>query len=226
MVRQIPPCRRAEHGSSGPREQKMCRPMKVGFGTAPDAVVEIVPGRLGTTIALPKSLHSRPFQFFGLTASTVSRTSGRVSALLSSTGGVMARRPDQFFGHTGAPPGWRLPPLGRDLDGLGTHCCARRSLMADSWYRSQSMLVSSCATMSGSCICTSSCTAPASRCGSKFLLECAGECRLRLISRLFGNPNQRITCVPQLLRRNLQAPVSEVVHRRHADHAREPFGEA
>ena len=45
-------------------------------------------------------------------AGAVPRAIGRASALLSSRGGVMARRPDQFFGHTGSATGWSSTIIG------------------------------------------------------------------------------------------------------------------
>src|SRR6266508_4401295 len=69
-------------------------------------------------------------------------------------------------------------------------------------------------------------TSPGSRCGTELLLERTRKCRFRLVSDLFGDPNQRIVGGLQFLPSDQQAPVGEVVHWRQADHAGESFGEA
>src|SRR5713226_3304452 len=69
-------------------------------------------------------------------------------------------------------------------------------------------------------------TPPGGRCGTELLLERTGKRRFRFVSDLLGDPSQRIAGVPQLLPGDLQVPVGEVVHRRHADHPGEPFAEA
>src|SRR5258708_31417257 len=54
------------------------------------------------------------------------------------------------------------------------------------------------------------CTAPRGRCGTEPLLERTGKRRFRFVSDLFGDPDQRIAGVPQLLPGDLPAPFAKV----------------